>query len=119
MQSLDLNAIGMGLGVNYKNLEQKVGEKMVKYGIIGAGMMGREHLLNLYHLRSEGAAVVCVADPHLPSQKISMEFAESFGWPLKVKKNSILHTCNTCGIHLLSNEVMQRGILGLFTRRAS
>jgi len=58
---------------------------MVRYGIIGAGMMGREHLCNLYHLRSEGAAVVCVADPHLPSQKIAVEFAESFGWPLKVQ----------------------------------
>ncbi|KAJ0672502.1 putative gfo/Idh/MocA-like oxidoreductase, NAD(P)-binding domain superfamily [Helianthus annuus] len=116
MQSLDLNAIGMGLGVNYKNLEQKVGEKMVKYGIIGAGMMGREHLLNLYHLRSEGAAVVCVADPHLPSQKISMEFAESFGWPLKVKKTLYyIHAIRVVS----SNEVMQRGILGLFMRRAS
>ncbi|KAI7737076.1 hypothetical protein M8C21_008772 [Ambrosia artemisiifolia] len=80
MQSLDLSTIGMGFGVNYTNSEQK----MVRYGIIGAGMMGREHLLNLYHLRSEGAAVVGVADPHLPSQKVSVEFAESFGWPLKV-----------------------------------
>ncbi|KAL4565669.1 hypothetical protein LXL04_029772 [Taraxacum kok-saghyz] len=61
-----------------------MGEKMVKYGIIGAGMMGREHFCNLYHLRSEGVAVVCVADPNLSSQQISTEFAESFGWPLKV-----------------------------------
>ncbi|KAJ9536844.1 hypothetical protein OSB04_029577 [Centaurea solstitialis] len=61
-----------------------MGEKPVRYGIIGAGMMGREHLCNLYHLRSEGAAVVCVADPHPPSQRIAVEYAESFGWPLKV-----------------------------------
>ncbi|KAA8522213.1 hypothetical protein F0562_012886 [Nyssa sinensis] len=56
----------------------------VKYGIIGVGMMGREHLINLHHLRSEGVAVVCIADPHLPSQQLSLNLAESFNWPLKV-----------------------------------
>ncbi|XP_021901929.1 uncharacterized protein LOC110817617 [Carica papaya] len=57
---------------------------VVKYGIIGVGMMGREHLVNLHHLRSEGVAVVCIADPHLPSQKLAIELAHSFDWPLKV-----------------------------------
>ncbi|XP_031262636.1 uncharacterized protein LOC116120802 [Pistacia vera] len=56
----------------------------VKYGIVGVGMMGREHLINLHHLRSEGVAVVCIADPHLPSQQLAQELAHSFNWPIKV-----------------------------------
>ncbi|KAE8671745.1 hypothetical protein F3Y22_tig00111941pilonHSYRG00235 [Hibiscus syriacus] len=56
----------------------------VKYGIIGVGMMGREHLINLHHLRSQGVVVVCIADPHIPSQQLALELAQSFDWPLKV-----------------------------------
>ncbi|KAL5551441.1 hypothetical protein UlMin_001617 [Ulmus minor] len=56
----------------------------LKYGIIGVGMMGREHLINLYHLRSEGVAVVAIADPHTPSQKLALDLAQSFNWHLKV-----------------------------------
>ncbi|KAL0331535.1 UNVERIFIED_CONTAM: Inositol 2-dehydrogenase [Sesamum angustifolium] len=57
---------------------------VVKYGIIGVGMMGREHLINLHHLRSEGVAVVAIADPHLPSQQEAGRLAHSFDWPLQV-----------------------------------
>lgn len=60
------------------------GAIVVKYGIIGVGMMGREHLVNLYHLRTQGVAVVAIADPHLPSQQLALDLAHSFGWPLKV-----------------------------------
>lgn len=60
------------------------GRRVVKYGIIGVGMMGREHLINLYHLRSEAVAVVAIADPHLPSQQLALNLAQSFHWPLKV-----------------------------------
>lgn len=56
----------------------------VKYGIIGVGMMGREHLINLHHLRSEGVTVVAIADPHVPSQELALELAHSFDWQLKV-----------------------------------
>lgn len=56
----------------------------VKYGIIGVGMMGREHLINLHHLRTEGVAVVAIADPHVPSQGLALQLAQSFNWPLKV-----------------------------------
>ncbi|XP_075642695.1 uncharacterized protein LOC142614051 isoform X2 [Castanea sativa] len=56
----------------------------VKYGIIGVGMMGREHLINLHHLRTEGTAVVAIADPHVPSQQLALQLAQSFNWPLKV-----------------------------------
>ncbi|XAR70475.1 hypothetical protein NMG60_11027330 [Bertholletia excelsa] len=61
-----------------------MGEKTLKYGIIGVGMMGREHLINLHHLRSEGVAVVAVADPHPSSQSLAVDLAQSFGWPLEV-----------------------------------
>lgn len=47
-------------------------------------MMGREHLINLYHLKSEGVAVVAIADPHLPSQQQALNLAHSFNWPLQV-----------------------------------
>ncbi|KAI5417541.1 uncharacterized protein LOC127074190 [Lathyrus oleraceus] len=57
---------------------------VVKYGIIGVGMMGREHLINLYHLRNQAVAVVAIADPHLPSQQLAIDLAHSFSWPLKV-----------------------------------
>lgn len=56
----------------------------VKYGIIGVGMMGREHLINLYHLRSQGASVVAIADPHVPSQHLALDLARSYNWPVKV-----------------------------------
>jgi predicted dehydrogenase len=56
----------------------------VKYGIVGVGMMGREHLINLYHLRTEGVVVVAIADPYVPSQQLALELAQSFDWQLKV-----------------------------------
>ncbi|KAL1826394.1 hypothetical protein ACET3Z_004806 [Daucus carota] len=58
--------------------------EVVKYGIIGAGMMGREHMMNLYHLRSQGVSVVCVADPHLPSQQHAIKLAQSLDFSLQV-----------------------------------
>lgn len=57
---------------------------IVTYGIVGVGMMGREHLINLHHLRSEGVAVVAIADPHLPSQKLALDLAHSYNWPIQV-----------------------------------
>ncbi|KAF6141608.1 hypothetical protein GIB67_033178 [Kingdonia uniflora] len=55
-------------------------DDVVKYGIIGVGMMGREHLVNLAHLRSEGVIVVAIADPHIPSQQLATICADSFNW---------------------------------------
>ncbi|KAE8077245.1 hypothetical protein FH972_015824 [Carpinus fangiana] len=56
----------------------------VKYGIVGVGMMGREHLINLHHLRTEGVVVAAIADPYVPSQQLALELAQSFDWQLKV-----------------------------------
>lgn len=60
------------------------GDKTVKYGIIGVGMMGREHLINLHHLQPFGVQVVAIADPHVPSQQLALDLSATFGWPLKV-----------------------------------
>ncbi|GLJ30575.1 hypothetical protein SUGI_0605450 [Cryptomeria japonica] len=57
-------------------------ERMKRYGIIGVGMMGREHMLNLAQL--DGASVVGIADPHLPSQQAAISIASANNWPLKV-----------------------------------
>lgn len=56
----------------------------INYGIIGVGMMGREHLLNLYHLQDQGVAVVAIADPHASSQRQALDLAQSLGWQMKV-----------------------------------
>ncbi|KGN50264.1 uncharacterized protein LOC101203116 [Cucumis sativus] len=56
----------------------------IKYGIIGVGMMGREHLLNLFHLQDKGVAVVAIADPHASSQRQALDLAQSFGWKMEV-----------------------------------
>ncbi|MQM19890.1 hypothetical protein Taro_052903 [Colocasia esculenta] len=57
---------------------------VVRYGIVGVGMMGREHMINLSHLRDEGASVTCIADPHLPSRQAALDLAASFGWTIQV-----------------------------------
>eukprot|EP00249_Psilotum_nudum_P006497 c19818_g1_i1 orf=52-1188(-) len=46
---------------------------IVKYGIIGVGMMGREHMCNLAAI--EGVDVVAVADPYVPSQQAALALA--------------------------------------------
>ena len=42
----------------------------VRYGIIGTGMMGVEHLWNLHHI--EGAQVTAIADPNGPSREFTV-----------------------------------------------
>jgi predicted dehydrogenase len=45
----------------------------LRYGIVGAGMMGREHLQNLAVL--DGVEAVAVADPHGPSREHALAIA--------------------------------------------
>ncbi|XVE57628.1 hypothetical protein DITRI_Ditri04bG0105400 [Diplodiscus trichospermus] len=81
--------------------------EIVKYGIIGVGMMGREHLINLHHLRSQGVAVVCIADPHVPSQKLALDLAQSFDWPLKVfSRHQELLDSGLCDVVVVSSPNM-------------
>ncbi|KAI5055538.1 hypothetical protein GOP47_0029059 [Adiantum capillus-veneris] len=75
----------------------KVQTGIVSYGIIGAGMMGREHLLNITAL--EGAAVVAIADPHLPSQEAALAVLPS----LKVfSDHKALLESGTCDMLVVS-----------------
>ncbi|XP_073011968.1 uncharacterized protein [Typha latifolia] len=57
------------------------GVAVIRYGIVGVGMMGREHMINLAHLRGEGASVTCVADPHPPSLRLAVDLARSLDFP--------------------------------------
>ncbi len=50
-------------------------ESDLRYGIIGAGMMGVEHIVNLNAL--DGARVVAAADPHEPSRVAATEAADN------------------------------------------
>jgi len=45
----------------------------LRYGVIGTGMMGREHMANIAHL--PGARVTALADPHPASLEAAEEFA--------------------------------------------
>lgn len=53
----------------------------MRYGIVGVGMMGREHIVNLSHLRCNGAVLTSVADPHPPSLKLAVDLALSLQFP--------------------------------------
>ncbi|ONK76783.1 uncharacterized protein A4U43_C03F32100 [Asparagus officinalis] len=56
-------------------------EIVIRYRIVGVGMMGREHMTNLSHLRSHGAVLTCVADPHPASQTLALQLSESLSVP--------------------------------------
>ena len=47
--------------------------KLLRYGIIGAGSMGREHIQNLKVM--DGVAVTAICDPHVPSQQAALALA--------------------------------------------
>jgi myo-inositol 2-dehydrogenase / D-chiro-inositol 1-dehydrogenase len=51
-------------------------KQKIRYGIIGCGSMGREHILNLYAMG--GAEVTAVADPHGPSRDAAESLCD--GW---------------------------------------
>ena len=48
----------------------------LRYGIIGSGMMGIEHLLNISHV--PGATVTAIADPHGGSRDWARDAADAF-----------------------------------------
>lgn len=60
----------------------------VRYGIVGVGMMGREHLHNLAHLATEvereqsvRVRVTGLADPHQESLRLGLQLAAELGLP--------------------------------------
>jgi predicted dehydrogenase len=52
----------------------------VRYGVVGVGMMGREHLHNLAHLAAE-VRVTCLADPHPESLRLGLQLATDLALP--------------------------------------
>ncbi|MBL8341690.1 MAG: Gfo/Idh/MocA family oxidoreductase [Rubrivivax sp.] len=48
----------------------------IRYGIIGCGSMGREHIENLYAMGA-GVAVTAIADPHAPSREAALALART------------------------------------------
>ncbi|CAA0824404.1 Oxidoreductase family protein [Striga hermonthica] len=70
-------------------------------------MMGREHLINLYHLKNEGVVVVAIADPHLPSQHQVLNLANSFDWPVQVfSSHKALLDSGICDVLVISTPNM-------------
>lgn len=55
-------------------------KEKIRYGIIGCGSMGREHLLNLHAMG--GAEVTAIADPHGPSREAAATLVD--GWRPKL-----------------------------------
>jgi myo-inositol 2-dehydrogenase / D-chiro-inositol 1-dehydrogenase len=47
-------------------------EQTLRYGVIGCGSMGREHIANIHAL---GGAVTAIADPHAPSRNAALAMA--------------------------------------------
>lgn len=89
----------------------------MRYGIVGVGMMGREHVANLAHLRSEGVVLTCIADLHPPSLDLTLDLARSLGLPSpQVLSYLWSHSSNQeepCGTtHLWKRCYMFAGILG-------
>ncbi|MDH3294952.1 MAG: Gfo/Idh/MocA family oxidoreductase [Acidimicrobiia bacterium] len=58
---------------------------LVRYGIIGTGMMGIEHIQNLNAL--DGAAVTAIADPYQPSREAALATADGGAGRIKVFEN--------------------------------
>lgn len=70
----------------------------VRYGIVGVGMMGREHLHNLAHLATEvereqsvRVRVTGLADPHQESLRLGLQLAAELGLPPPQVRISPLH----------------------------
>ncbi len=65
----------------------------IRYGIIGCGSMGREHLLNLHAMG--GAEVTAIADPHAASRDAAAALVD--GWrPRLFERHADLLTSGLC-----------------------
>ncbi|MEY3360971.1 MAG: hypothetical protein RL531_690 [Actinomycetota bacterium] len=66
-----------GAGWSWRAVRYAAVGDVVRYGIIGSGMMGLEHLRNLQLL--DGAAVTAIADPHPASREWAAAVAADAG----------------------------------------
>jgi predicted dehydrogenase len=64
----------------------EIDENMKRYGIIGAGMMGREHINNFALV--DDIELVALADPHLGSLEQSLAHARNLGMAPKIYKSN-------------------------------
>ena len=65
----------------------------IRYGIIGCGSMGREHMLNLHAMG--GAVVTAIADPHEPSRAAAATLCD--GWrPTLFERHADLLASGLC-----------------------
>ncbi|MBT8207598.1 MAG: Gfo/Idh/MocA family oxidoreductase [Acidimicrobiia bacterium] len=78
----------------------------MRYGIIGSGMMGIEHILNLQHI--EGALVTAVADPHEPSQQAARAAVGDPGLPVFADHREMLES-DLCDAVVLATPNMTHG----------
>ena len=63
----------------------------LRYGIVGSGMMGVEHIRNLVALQDPGVRITAIVDPHKPSQDAGLAAAADAGWKdVKVYKSPLL-----------------------------
>ena len=62
------------------------GAEPLRYGIIGVGMMGREHLRNLAALA--GVIVTAVSDPHEDSRAAAVNESERAGIPGRLSSST-------------------------------
>ena len=62
----------------------------LRYGIIGCGSMGREHILNLQAMG--GAEVTAISDPHAASRDAAAMLVDSWRPRLFVQHADLLHS---------------------------
>ena len=71
-------------------------KQLIRYGIIGCGSMGREHLLNLHAMG--GAVVTAVADPHGPSRDAAAAMVDGWRPRLFERHEDLLAACEGGGL---------------------
>jgi myo-inositol 2-dehydrogenase / D-chiro-inositol 1-dehydrogenase len=64
--------LGGGVGSSQLGWVRCMADQL-RYGVVGAGMMGREHMRNI--VAAPGGDVVAIADPHAPSIEAAREIA--------------------------------------------
>ena len=70
----------------------------LRYGIVGSGMMGVEHIRNLVALQDPGVRITAIVDPHKPSQDAGLAAAADAGWKdVKVNKFPLFHAEHPIG----------------------
>ena len=75
---------------------------MLRYGIIGCGAMGREHIENI-HALGDGSAVTVLADPHGPSIEAALALFKGRSAPQTFADHRDLLTSKACDVLVISS----------------